>query len=252
MSRTHFLLRTGIWLVFLITALVLPLAYLYRAPTPVGTGLLRVFGWGALVGVGLGAVVYVLYRPLTEHRTQGGKLKALFGSVAMGVFGGAGGAALLDQSRIVDVRAVELPIVKIEQLPDRRRDAFQVATLAPMNPTHEDRLSATEVNGKWVREGYCLVGVVEQGWLGGAWVRRYTARPCSNRRGASSSHVITADADFGLWQWYTPRAYRLASQGRALDEGLPPNLTCRTRQGSWLYRCVGRKPLAALGRSLLL
>lgn len=245
MGRKQFIVRAGSWLAFLVTTLTLPFIYLSDAPTPVGTGLLRVFGGGALTGIALGAVVFVFYRPVSGQRTRGGKLKALFGVISMGVFGGAAGAALLDQSRIVEAHAVELPIVKIEQLPARRRaTAIQIATLAPLNPTYEDHLSAREVAGKWVREGACLVGMVERGWLGGVWVRRYTARPCSQRRGASSSGVITAEADFRSWRWYTPGVNKPDGEGRRSDTGLPSNLTCRTRQDSWLYRCAD-KPASA-------
>ena len=203
MDRTQFILRAGVWLAFLVAALGLPLIYLSDAPTPIGTGLLGVFGWGALVGVSLSVAVYVLYRPLSDHRNLAGKLKALAGVISMGIFGGAAGAALLDQSRTIDTRAVELPIVKIEELPARRRAAaLQIATLAPLDPTYEAHLPASDVGGKWVRQGNCLVGVLERGWLGGAWVRRYTAQPCSKGRGVSaSSHVLIVNAVFASWRW---------------------------------------------------
>lgn len=248
-SRKQFIVRTGFWLAFLVTTLTSSFIYLSEPPTPVGTGLLRVFGWGALAGIVLGALVYVLHRPLHGQRTPGGKLKALFGVAAMGVFGGAAGAALLDQSRIVDAQAVELPIVRIERLPARRRaTALQIATLAPLDPTYEDHLAASKVSGKWVKEGACLVGVVEHGWLGATWVRRYTARPCARIRGASSSSIITGEADFRSWRWYTPGINKPDGEGRRIDTGLPFNLTCRTRQGSWLYRCTSKPASAPHGR----
>lgn len=81
-------------------------------------------------------------------------------------------------------------------------------------------------------------------------MRRYTAQPCSKGRGlSSSSHVLIVNADFTSWRWYSPRSYQRISKGQALDEGLPPNLTCRIRKGSWLYRCMGRDPSRQPGRN---
>jgi hypothetical protein len=61
--------KAGSWLTFLITALGLSLVYFYDPPTPVGSGGLCLFKWGALVGIGLGSAVDSLYRPLSERDT---------------------------------------------------------------------------------------------------------------------------------------------------------------------------------------
>ena len=61
--------KAGSWLTFLITALGLSLVYFYDPPTPVGSSVLRLFKWGALVGIGLGSAVDSLYRPLSERDT---------------------------------------------------------------------------------------------------------------------------------------------------------------------------------------
>lgn len=47
--RTAVILRTALWLAFLLVSLSLPLAYLLQAPIPIGSGR-GVFGWGALTG----------------------------------------------------------------------------------------------------------------------------------------------------------------------------------------------------------
>ncbi len=224
----------------LMASLILPLVYLPQAPSPVGTGLLRVFGWGALVGVGLGALVCTAHRPLADAGTRGGKLAALIGVVSMGVCGGAAGGALLDQSRVIATTKFELPIVKVERLSGRRRYSLQIATLSPLDPTGPDHVAATAIDGDRVREGECLIGIVERGLLGGAWVKRYRAGTCSIARGSAGSHVIVTGDDFSSWRWHRPRSIRLERATRAWDEGLPAGLTCRVRSGAWLYRCSPR------------
>jgi hypothetical protein len=101
-SNNQFLFRAGSWLAFLTAALGLSLVYFYDPPTPVGSSVLRLFKWGALVGIGLGSSVYALYRRVSERDTQAAKLTSLLGILSVSVFGGAAGAALLDRSRIVD------------------------------------------------------------------------------------------------------------------------------------------------------
>lgn len=240
-GRTRLIFRTGLWLSFLLVGLSLPLTYLLQAPAPIGAGLLRVFGWGGLIGAGVGVLVLVSCLPIYDPRSRWSKIKAGIGYVALGAFGGAGGAAWIDQLRVVNRQHVELPIVKIEQLPARRRSSgIQVSTLSPLNPTGQDHVAAEYIDDRQVREGDCLSGVVERGWLGGVWVRRYKTRPCSKERGLPGSHVIISVNDFSSWRWHQPPNYRPENSGRAWDDAMPVNLTCRLRPGSWLYRCSPR------------
>ena len=62
---------------------------------------------------------------------------------------------------------MELPIVKMEQLPARRRSSgIQITTLSPLDPTGPDHVAEESVDGRQVQEGYCLTGTIERGWLG--------------------------------------------------------------------------------------
>lgn len=133
---------------------------------------------------------------------------------------------------------VELPIVKLEKLPARRRTSgIQIATLSPLDPSGPDHIAAENIKGRYVREGDCLAGVVERGWLGGLWVRHFEARPCSKERGTPGSHVIVPASGFSSWRWHQPRDFRPKPQGQAWDDALPADVTCRIRPGAWLYRC---------------
>ncbi len=107
----------GLWPVFLLVGLSLPVTYLLQAPAPVGTGLLRVFGWGGLIGAGVGAIVRLSCSSIFDARTWWSRIRVSAGCIALGAFGGAGGGAWLDQLHVVERQAVELPIVKVEQLP---------------------------------------------------------------------------------------------------------------------------------------
>ena len=231
----------GLWLVFLLVGLSLPVTYLLQAPAPVGTGLLRVFGWGGLIGAGVGAIVRLSCSSIFDARTWWSRIRVSAGCIALGAFGGAGGGAWLDQLRVVERQAVELPIVKVEQLPARRRSSgIQIATLSPLDPTGQDHVAAENIVGRQVREGDCLTGTLERGWLGGVWVKRYEARPCSKERGDPGSHVIVFNSRFSSWHWHQPRNFRAGGRKRAWDDGMPANLVCRVRPGGWLYRCSPR------------
>ena len=229
--------RPGLWLVFLLVGLSLPVTYLLQAPAPVGTGLLRVFGWGGLIGAGAGAIVRLSCSSIFDASTWWSRIRVSAGCIALGAFGGAGGGAWLDQLRVVERQAVELPIVEVEQLPS---SAIKIATLSPFDPTGQDHVAAEDIDGRQIQEGYCLTGTVERGWLGGVWIRRYKASLCSKQRGVPGSHVIVSTSDFSSWRWHQPRNYRPEQQGRAWDDAVPVDLTCRVRPGSWLYRCLSR------------
>ena len=237
MSRKQHLIRTAPWLAFLATALILPLVYLPNAPLPVGKGLLAVMGSGALVGAALGAAAYLPSRRLLEPGERRWRLMPVFVALTGGALGGAAGAALLDGARVVQRRAVELPIVRIESLPSRRHYPIQIATLSPLDPTGQDHVPVNAADGGQLREGDCLKGVVERGWLGGLWAGRYRAGPCSPSRGAPGPRVIVPDGGFADWRWHRPRGYRIGARGEAWDEALPAALTCRLRPDRWLYRC---------------
>lgn len=240
-ERSASVYHLGLWLVFLLIGLSLPVTYLLQAPAPVGTGLLQVFGWGGLIGAGVGAIVRVLCTSLLDTRSWWSRIRVSAGCIVLGVFGGAGGAAWIDQLRVVERQTVELPIVKIEQLPARRRSSgIQISTLSPLDPTGQDHVAAENVDGRQVQEGYCLTGNVERGWLGGSWVRRYRANLCSKQRGLPGSHVIVSTNGFLSWRWHQPRNYRPEQRGRAWDDAMPVDLTCRVRPGGWLYRCSPR------------
>lgn len=233
--------RIGLWLAFLVVGLSLPLTYLLQAPVPIGSGLLQVFGWGGLIGAAVGALIRTLCSPLFQARTWWSRGKVTAGCILLGALGGAGSGAWLDQLRVVHRQEVELPIVKLEKLPARRRTSgIQIATLSPLDPTGPDHIAAANIKGRYVREGYCLTGVVERGWLGGLWVRHFEARPCSKVRGSPGSHVIVAASDFSSWRWHQPRDFRPEREGQAWDDALPADLSCRVRPGAWLYRCSPR------------
>ena len=240
-ERSASVYRLGLWLVFLLVGLSLPLTYLLQAPAPVGTGLLRVFGWGGLIGAGVGTIVRLSCSPVFDACTWWSRIRVTIGCVGLGAFGGAGGAAWIDQLRVVARQAVELPIVEVEQLPARRRSSgIQIATLSPLDPTGQDHVAAENIDGRRVQEGYCLTGTVERGWLGGVWIRRYKASLCSKQRGVPGSHVIVSTSDFSSWRWHQPRNYRPEQQRRAWDDAMPVDLTCRVRPAGWLYRCSPR------------
>ena len=240
-DRSALILRTGGWLAFLVVSLGAASTYLLQAPIPVGSGMAHIFGFGALAGLVLGAAIPVFCAPLFSERTAFGRLKVALGCIVMGVFGGAGAAAWTNQLRVTETQRVELPIVELQQLPSRQRaSSIQIATLLPLNPTGQDHISPRYLDGSHVREGDCLVGTVEHGWLGGAWVRRYSAKPCSKGRGTPGPSVIVSNGDFSSWRWHQPRNYRLERQGQAWDDAMPTNLTCRLRPQSWLYQCSSR------------
>lgn len=233
--------RIGLWLAFLVLGLSLPLTYLLQAPAPIGSGLLRVFGWGGLIGATVGALIRILCSPLFQARTWWSRGKVTAGCIFLGALGGAGSGAWLDQLRVVHRQEVELPIVKVEKLPARRRTSgIQIATLSPLDPTGPDHIAAENIKGRYVGEGDCLTGVVERGWLGGMWVRQFKARPCSKERGTPGSHVIVSASRFSSWRWHQPRNLQSKRQGRAWDDALPADLSCRVRPGTWLYRCSPR------------
>jgi len=237
-ERSASLYRSGLWLVFMFVALLLPITYLLQVPAPVGTGLLRIFGWGGLIGAGVGAIVRVLCSSMFDARSWWSRIRLIIGLVTLGAFGGAAGAAWIDQSRVVDRQAVELPIVKIEQLPARRRGSgIQIATLLPLDPTDEDHVRAADIDGRQLQEGNCLTGMVQRGWLGGVWVRRYKASLCSKARGRPGSHVIVTTKGFASWRWHQTANRRPEQPGPAFDHALPVDLTCRMRRGGWLYQC---------------
>lgn len=223
---------------FLVFGLSLPLTYLLQAPAPIGGGLLRVFGWGGLIGAVVGALIRVFCSSLFQARTWWSRGKVTAGCIFLGTLRGAGSDAWLDQWRVVHRQEVELPIVKLEKLPARRRTSgIQVATLSPLDPSGPDHIAAENIKGRYVREGDCLAGVVERGWLGGLWVRHFEARPCSKERGTPGSHVIVPARGFSSWRWHQPRDFRPKPQGQAWDDALPADVTCRIRPGAWLYRC---------------
>ncbi len=241
-NRSALILLTGGWLAFLVVSLGAATTYLLQAPIPIGPGMTKVFGFGALAGLTLGAATPFLCAPLFSERTKLGRLKVAFGCIVTGAFGGAGVAAWTNQLRVVKTHAVELPIVEIQQLPSRRRaSSIQIATLLPLDPTGQDHVSAEYIDGPQIRAGDCLKGIIEHGWLGGAWVRRYSAKPCSMSRGNPGPNVIVPDGNFSSWRWHNPRNYRLKRRGQAWDDAMPVNLTCRLRPQSWIYRCSSRQ-----------
>ncbi|MCE7797778.1 hypothetical protein LWE61_14600 [Sphingobium sufflavum] len=241
MSKAQFLSRTGIWLVFLIAGLSLPFLYLRNPPIPFGMAQLRVAGWGAVIGIGSSLAVMLLYWPILGQRKSGERIAGILSALSLGIFGGASGAALLNEGHVVNAFAVELPIVKIKQLRSSRRgDAVQIATLAPVLPTYQVNIPASLIRGKEVREGDCLTGIVQQGRLGGLWAQSFTAHPCSQKRGLPASHVMTIDQGFALWRWHAPRNDKRTGQQQVTDSAIPVDFACLTREGSWLYRCTNR------------
>lgn len=241
MSKAQFLSRTGIWLVFLIAGLGLPFLYFRNSPIPFGMAQLRVAGWGAVIGIGSSLAMLMLYWPILGQRNLGGRIAVILSTLSLGIFGGASGAALLNEGHVVHSFVVELPIVKIKQLSSRRGgDAIQIATLAPVVPTYQVDIPASSIRGKKAREGDCLTGIIEQGRLGGLWAQSFTAHPCSPERGLPASHVMTIDEGFALWRWHGPRNYKRTGQQQATDSAIPVDFACLTRAGSWLYRCTKR------------
>ncbi len=93
--------RIGLWLVFLVFGLSLPLTYLLQTPAPIGGGLLRVFGWGGLIGAVVGALIRVFCSPLFQARTWWSRGKVTVRCIFLGTLGGAGSGAWLDQWRVV-------------------------------------------------------------------------------------------------------------------------------------------------------
>lgn len=221
----------------------LPILYFFDPPLPFGSGQTRLMGWGGLIGTGCGIAIFLIRRPSFRKRSAWKRGAVLAACAGMGLFAGASAAAWLDQQRVVKSYSVELPIVKVLQAgPQPRRDRIRIATIAPLSPTHEDHVPATFVRGagRLVQAGDCLVGRMEHGWLGGAWVRSFAARPCSGQRGPAGTHVMTMDTGFASWRWHRPSHYKRVSPQEASDEALPVDRSCRMAQGGWLYRCTQR------------
>lgn len=214
MTNRQALVRFGIWLAFLIAAVCLPLLYFFNAPAPIGSGLMPVLGWGAVIGIGTSVAIFLSHRPIFQKETRGGKIKIFLICVWGGTFGGASGAALLDQNHVVNSYAVELPIVKIRQRgSSRRREDVHIETIEPLVPTLPVNIMASSIRSPIIREGDCLIGRVEQGFLGGMWVRAFDAQPCSNMRGRSVTHVLTTDGQFSSWRWHRPHNPGRTNQG---------------------------------------
>lgn len=241
MSDRQFIVRAGICFSFIMAALSAPIIFLLGAPIPVGLGTSKVMGAGAVAGVAISAVVYRLYRPVAATwRVK--RLKFFLGMITLGMLGGAGGAALLDEQKVVEQSTVELPIVQIEHIPAsfRRRARTQFVTLGPTNPTYSTRITIPMVSqaaAEVLRPGMCIEARMEKGHLGGTWISRLASVTCSPDRGESSRHVIVLNDDFRGWRWH--EAHLVGGEGKAhvYDRSLPLDLSCRTRPGDWLYRC---------------
>jgi hypothetical protein len=229
------------WIAYLVAGLSIPLGFLASMPTQVGTSYLQILGWGAVLGTGLGAAAYLVFRPVFGPRRWIRKFKPIVGCISLGALRGLGGAGLMDRSQATDAYAVELPIVRVEERPARRsRARTHVVTIEPSNPTYQKRVFASDVRGDVVRQGDCLLANVKRGRLGGFWVPFFKAEPCSQRRGTPASHVMITGSGFDTWRWHAPIGYRYTTEGQALDEALPSQLICRTEEGAWLYRCMKR------------
>jgi hypothetical protein len=229
---------TIFWLAFLVGAWALGVTYLLQAPISLGNSLLRIGGCGAAAGVIIGSAALLLFWRVRQPRGLFAVGKYVLLATFSGALGGAGGALLLDRHEIVESQLVELPLLGIEHVPHRRgRDETQLTTLQPVNPTQEARISFWVARGraKPVRPGMCIEARVEKGQFGGHWISELAAVSCSQLRGKPSTHVIVFD-DFSSWRWHTPK---IAAEGhrRTFDDALSPDLQCRVRPGSWLYRC---------------
>lgn len=237
----RFPVSDGLWLAALVAGIGLPILYFLDPPLPFGAGWTRLVGWGGLIGIGCGLAIFRMRRTSFTDRSAWRKGVALAACAATGLFAGASGAAWLDQRHVVRAYPVELPIVTIVQpgpRPDRNRT--RIATLAPYSPTHEDHVLTTFVRSRAIQPGDCLVGRMEHGWLGSAWVRAFTTRPCAEKRGPAGTHVLTMDADFASWRWHSPHDYKRLGPQEASDAALPADRSCRMAQGGWLYRCTKR------------
>jgi hypothetical protein len=238
MGRLEFVLRAGLWLTFLVAALTLPLVYLLRAPIPVGIP--KVAAAGAAVGIAIGLVVQFFYWPVVKAGGAIRRAKYLAGISTLGAFGGAGGAALIDEQKVVETGLVELPLVRVEQVGRRlRRNRTQIVTLEPVNPTHETRITVpglSQVAAKSLWPGMCLEARLERGRFGGTWIAELAATSCSHDRGKPSTHVIVLD-QFAGWRWHTPHFVGQRGDAHFSDDSLPLGLSCLTRPDHWLYRC---------------
>lgn len=240
LTNAQFVRRAGVWAAFLIGSLFLALIYLWDPPVPIGFGLARLFGWGGAMGVGIGFATLVYSRQLLLEGTRRGKVLTIIGAAVAGFFGGAGGAALLDASQVVNRYVAEVPVVDIRgDLGRQSARSISIVILEPTNPTWVGFVDVESIRGPIVNEGDCLVAIVEKGWLGGAWTDYFEPQPCSPERGSSASHVIVMNDDFATWRWHNPRTHRTTEADRVVDDALPENLICRVnRSQSWLYSCA--------------
>ncbi|HEX9954701.1 MAG TPA: hypothetical protein VGB48_05725 [Allosphingosinicella sp.] len=244
------MIRVGLWLLFLIGSLSLPLAFFAGAPIAVGTGQLRVLGWGALIGAGIGLAVRLSYASVLAPASKLKRVVSMIGAMCLGAFGGVGAAGLIDGYGATPAGVVELPVVSVEQAPGRRGRRARIVTLDASDPTREDAISLhrlPDALAAAVRPGRCLFAHRERGRFGSLWISKLEADRCSPIRGRPSTHVIVLDR-FSTWRWHNPSRPADGAKLSITDDALPPELVCRTHAGAWLYQCALRSGEACLPR----
>jgi hypothetical protein len=190
-----------------------------------------------------GLAVLFLYMSAAPPRGRFGVWKKILAVVCMGAFGGVGAAGLLDTQGATAAGVVELPLVRVEQIPGRGGRRAHIVTVEPENPTRENMIPLHRLSGaqaEALRPGMCLLAQLERGRFGSLWISQLELGGCSPIRGWPSSHVIVPN-DVSSWRWHSPARAADGKAKHVTDNALPPELVCRTRANAWLYRCGLRR-----------